>query len=243
MTAAAAKPVEVVLFALDCEDDERHRLLRLLSDDERQRAAHFRFDIHRNRFIAGRARIRQILAARGNCSPAEIRFELNPYGKPSLAKPQAARGIHFNASSSDTLGAIAISKSHPLGLDIEKLKSDHAKDYDAIVASQFTLPEKDWYARHSGSARLRVFFEFWTCKEAYLKALGIGLSGKLDSFSINLEEAEPRVSDTELEEGGQSRLWLRRPGIDDDYLACLAAPDKSSAIDLSHWCDAGLTHA
>ncbi len=235
MSAAAEKTVEIILFALECDDDERRNLLHLLSDDETQRAARFRFDKHRNRFITGRARIRQILAARGNCSPGEISFELNRYGKPSLAKPEAARGIHFNASSSDTLGAIAISNAVPLGLDIEKVKSDNTHDYDGIVANEFTSAENDWYQKQVGCGRFRVFFEFWTCKEAYLKALGIGLSGKLDSFSIDLEGVEPRVSHTELEDGGQSRLCLHRLGIDDDFVACLALPEEASRIELSYW--------
>jgi 4'-phosphopantetheinyl transferase len=235
VSAPAAKPIEIILFPLECDDDERRNQLRLLSDDETQRAARFRFDKHRNRFISGRATIRQILAARGNCSPGDISFELNRYGKPSLAKPATAREIHFNASSSDTLGAIAISKAVPLGLDIEKVKSDNARDYDAIVASEFSSAENDWYQKHDTPGRIRVFFEFWTCKEAYLKALGIGLSGKLDSFSINLEGAEPRVSRTDLEDGGQSRFCLHRLGIDDDYVACLALPEAASRIELSYW--------
>ena len=235
MTAPAAKLIEIVLFPLECDDSERQKLLRLLSDDEAQRAARFHFDKHRNRFIVGRARIRQILAARGNCSPGDIDFELNPYGKPSLAKPQAARGMQFNASSSDTLGAIAISNAVPLGLDIEKLQTDKGGDFDDIVASQFTGAENDWYRKHSGRGRFRVFFEFWTCKEAYLKALGIGLSGRLNSFSIDLDGAEPRVSYTELEDERQSRFCLRRLEFDDDFLACLALPEQASRIEVSCW--------
>lgn len=231
----AAKPIEIILFPLECDDDERRNLFRLLSDDETQRAARFRFDKHRNRFITGRATIRQILAARGNCSPGEISFELNRYGKPALAKPESTRYIQFNASSSETLGAIAISNAFPLGMDIEKVKSTNARDYDGIVKNQFTSDENNWYQNQAKPARIRVFFEFWTCKEAYLKALGIGLSGKLDSFSINLEGAEPRVSHTELEKGGQSRLSLYRLSIYDDYVACLALPEKASRIQLSYW--------
>lgn len=227
--------IEIILFPLESDDDERRNLIPLLSDDEIQRAARYRFDKHRNRFIMGRGTIRQILAAKGHCSPREISFELNQYGKPTLATPESTRHLQFNASSSDTLGAIAISKDFPLGLDIEKIKSANAQDYDSIVKSQFTSDEYDWYQKHADPGRIRVFFEFWTCKEAYLKALGIGLSGRLDSFSINLEGAEPRVSHTDLEQGGQSKLSLSRLGICDDYAACLASPEKASRIELSYW--------
>ena len=227
--------IEIILFPLDSDDDERRNLIPLLSDDEIQRAARYRFDKHRNRFIMGRGTIRQILAAKGKCSPEEISFELNRYGKPTLARPESTRYLQFNASSSDTLGAIALSNAFPLGLDIEKIKSANAKDYDGIVKNQFTSDENNWYQNQAKPARIRVFFEFWTCKEAYLKALGIGLSGKLDSFSINLEGSEPRVSHTDLEKGGQSMLSLSHLGICDDYVACLASPEKASRIELSYW--------
>ena len=227
--------IEIVFFSLECDADERRDLLLLLSEDETQRAARFRFDKHRHRFITGRARIRQILALRADCLPVEIGFELNRYGKPSLAKPESAREMHFNATSSDTLGAIAISRTAPLGLDIEKVQSDNARDYDGIVANEFGSAENDWYKKQVGCGRIRVFFEFWTCKEAYLKALGIGLSGKLDSFSINLEGAKPRISHTELEDGGQSRYCLQHQEIDDDYVACLALPEPASRIETSCW--------
>ncbi len=235
MNSSTGKPVEIIFFPLDSDDDETRNLLPLLSEDETQRAARYRFDKHRNRFITGRGTIRQILAAKGNCSPREISFELNQYGKPALAKPEPTRYIQFNASSSETLGAIAISNAVPLGLDIEKVKSTNAQDYDGIVKNQFTSLEYDWYQKHDNRDRIRVFFEFWTCKEAYLKALGIGLSGKLDSFSINLEGAEPRVSHTDLEQGGHSKLSLYRLGICDDYVACLASPETASRIELSYW--------
>ncbi len=235
MKTRADIPIEIVLFQLDCDDDERRNLYRLLSDDETERAARYRFDIHRNRFITGRARIRQILAARGNCSPGEIVFELNRYGRPSLLMPESIRELRFNASSSATLGAIAIAKAEPLGLDIEKVKPDNARDYDGIVKHEFTRAENEWYRNQAGSARVRVFYEFWTCKEAYLKALGIGLSGKLDSFSINLEGPEPRVSHTDLEDGGQSGLFLHRLEIDRDHIACLALPEETGRIKLSYW--------
>jgi 4'-phosphopantetheinyl transferase len=235
VNSPAGNLIEIILFPLDSDDDERRNLIPLLSEDETQRAARYRFDKHRNRFIMGRGTIRQILAVKGHCSPREISFELNRYGKPTLARPESTRYLHFNASSSDTLGAIALSSAFPLGLDIEKIKFANARDYDGIVRNQFTSDEDNWYQKQAKSARIRVFFEFWTCKEAYLKALGTGLSGKLDSFSINLEGVEPRVSHTDLEQGGQSRLSLSRLGICDDYVACLASPEKASRIELSYW--------
>ena len=235
MSHSTDNPVEIVIFSLDSDDEKRQFLYQLLNDDEIQRAARFRFDKHRNRFITGRGSIREILAGKGNCSPQAIEFELNKYGKPSLLKPESIRYMQFNASSSATTGAIAISKGIALGLDIEKIKPANSQDYDLIVKNEFTNDEYIWYKKHRDPDRIRLFFELWTCKEAYLKALGMGLSGKLDSFTINLEGPEPQVSHTTLENGELSRLSLHRLIINDDYVACLALPEKTSRIDLSYW--------
>ena len=235
MSHSTDKPIEVIIFPLDSSDEKRQFLYQLLSDDEIQRSARFRFDKHRNRFITGRGSIREILADKGNCSPRAIEFELNRYGKPSVFKPESVRWMQFNASSSATMGAIAISKGIAVGLDIEKIKPDNKWDYDLIVKNEFTIDEYVWYKKHRDSDRIRVFFELWTCKEAYLKALGLGLSGGLDSFTINLEGPEPQVSQTTLEKGEQSRLLLHRFSINDDYVACLALPETTGHIDLSYW--------
>ena len=229
------KRVEVVSFPLDSEAKKRHSLYRYLSDDEKQRAARYRFDKHRDRFIIGRGSIREILADLGKCPPQAIRFELNQYGKPTLGEPEYIKHIQFNASSSETMGAIAVSSEMALGIDTEKIKPESRQDYDLIVKNEFHNAEYDWYEKHKVPERIRVFFEFWTCKEAYLKALGIGLSGKLNSFSIDLQGQEPSIRYTELESGTQSEFSLYRLNIADEYVTCLALPEKNIRICLSRW--------
>ena len=214
-------PVEIVQFSLERDAAERERLYRLLSDDEKQRAARYHFDLHRNRFVVGRASIRRILADRAGCDARDLAFELNEFGKPSLALPEAARGIDFSASSSASLGAVAVADGMALGFDVENLRPDRIVDCDSIVRNQFSGAEHEWYRQQPKSRRWRVFFEFWTCKEAYLKALGVGLSGGLDSFSIDLSTGEPEVGETGLEPEQRTRYSLRRVVLDDDYLACL----------------------
>jgi len=227
--------IEVVYFSLDSDAEKRRSLYQYLSDDEKQRAARYRFDKHRHRFITGRGTIREILADLGKCPPQEISFELNRFGKPALCGPESSRHIQFNASSSAMMGAIAISDGIALGLDIEKMKPAKGVDNDVIVKNEFTRDEYDWYIKHRDSERVRIFFEFWTCKEAYLKALGIGLSGKLDSFSIDLTGQQPAVSYTDLEPGEQSKLSLQRLNIPEEFMACLALPEKNSQINISYW--------
>jgi 4'-phosphopantetheinyl transferase len=227
--------IEIICFSLDSDDEKRQWLYQYLSDDEKQRAARYRFDKHRHRFITGRGTIREILADLGKCPPKAISFELNKFGKPALCAPESSRHIRFNASSSAMMGAIAISDGIALGLDIEKMKPAKGVDNDLIVKNEFTRDEYDWYIKHRDSDRPRIFFEFWTCKEAYLKALGIGLSGKLDSFSVDLTGQQPSVSYTGLEHGEQSMFSLQQFNIPEKFVACLALPEKNSQIKLSYW--------
>ena len=227
--------IQVVYFSLDSDVEKRRCLYQYLSDDEKKRAARYRFDKHRHRFVTGRGTIREILADLVKCPPQEISFELNKFGKPALCAPASCRHIQFNASSSAMMGAIAISDGIALGLDIEKMKPAKGVDNDLIVKNEFTRDEYDWYIKHRNSERPRIFFEFWTCKEAYLKALGIGLSGKLDSFSIDLTGQQPVVSYTGLEPGEQSKLSLQRLNIPEEFMACLALPEKKSQVNLSYW--------
>lgn len=235
--ALAAEPVEIVTFSLSCDEQARRALYGLLSDDEKRRAAAFRFDKHRNRFISGRARMREILAMRLDCAPADIDFQLNRYGKPSVGNPALPDALQFNASSSSSLGAIALATGMEIGLDIEKIKCGKLDDFDRIVKYQFTTAEYDWYRRHQASERNRIFYRLWTCKEAYLKALGIGLNGKLDGFSIDLQDREPSVSYSELENGGSSRIHLNQFEPEVEFVACLASPLPCSRIEISQWPD------
>lgn len=230
-------PVEILTFSLACDKDSLRELYRLLSDDEKRRAAAFRFDKHRNRFITGRARIREILAKRLDCKPAEIGFELNRYGKPSLGRAMSLEPLQFNASSSSDLGAIALAAGMEVGLDIERVECGKLDDFDSIVKNQFMRVEYDWYCQHEQLERIRIFYRLWTCKEAYLKALGIGLNGKLDAFSIDFQDEQPSVSYSELEKGESSRMFLHQFEPEAGYIACLATPKPCLRIEFSQWTD------
>jgi 4'-phosphopantetheinyl transferase len=227
--------VDIILFKLE-GDPVRHDLLyQLLSEDEKLRASRFRFDKHRNRFIFGRGAIREILAGRVGCQPREISFELNQFGKPGLSGLASDRCLEFNASSSECLGAIAVSESFVLGLDIEKIKQTGLEDFDLVVKSEFAESEIDWYQQQDEEQRIQAFYRLWTCKEAYLKALGIGLSGKLDSFTIELSGPEPTVLETSLEDNGQSKFFMLQQTLADGYIACLALPTADQEIEISYW--------
>lgn len=152
-----------------------------LSPDEISRAARFIFCRDRDRYIAGRVRLRAILSLYTGVSPAAIRFRYGPNGRPEID------GLRFNLSHTGDLALLAVGDGAPLGADIEALRPvslDVARRYFAPgeVDALMALP---W--RHRQSA----FFRCWTRKEAYLKALGTGLATDLSSFTVTLTPDQP----------------------------------------------------
>lgn len=214
--------VDIVYFHLDKHPQERERLYPFLSTDEKQRANRYRFDVHRHRFINSRGKLREILAENGKCRPDEINFESGKYGKPYISAPASLKYIHFNASASGPIGAVAISTSTSLGFDLEQVKYKKGRDLDLIVKNEFTIEEYDWYMQYKNTDRSHAFYALWTCKEAYLKALGVGLNKGLDKFSVNLRGNRPLITYTELESNDKSDLFLYQMKLSDDNIACLA---------------------
>jgi len=119
-----------------------------LSPDERERAARFRFEEHRRRWIAAHVALREILSK----YTSDVQFVIGENGKPSLANG----AVHFNLSHSGDLAVIAVS-DHEIGVDVEQIRDGF--DYESIMPA----------------ANRDEFFRAWTRKEACLKARGLGL--------------------------------------------------------------------
>lgn len=143
----------------------------VLSPGERERAARFRFDEHRARFVRGRAALRVILADYTGADPAEIAFEYSRSGKPALA---GAKGLKFNTSHSAGRQMVAVA-GREVGVDVERVRSCFR--FDDIV-KRFLPPEE---AAAVSSAE--TFFRVWTRREAFLKATGQGLTGLRNSIA------------------------------------------------------------
>jgi 4'-phosphopantetheinyl transferase len=167
---------------LDVSDLALHRLAGTLCDAELVRAERFRFPDLRRRFVAGRGAIRAILAEYLSVEPKQLVFTYSSYGKPSLADPLC--NIQFNVSHSNDLMVAAICREWPIGVDIEK---EEPRFHTTDIASRFFCErERDEIARCGGQAGVRAFFQFWTAKEAVLKATGLGLTLELSKLEIGL---------------------------------------------------------
>lgn len=169
-----------------------HVLARLqahLSADERARAARFRFPEHRTAFIAGRGVQRDILARYTGLPPAALAYREGSHGKPELAGPPADPGIRFNVSNSGDFALYALTLRREIGVDLEVLKP--MPDGMEIAERFFSAPENEVFAALAEEVRDLAFFRCWTRKEAYIKAVGEGLSMPLDRFDVAFAPGEP----------------------------------------------------
>lgn len=184
--ALSADEVHVWALPLDPPPAALERLGRLLAPDERARAARFRFERDRRRYVAGRARLRELLGRYLGADPAILRFAYGPQGKPALA---GTGDLRFNLSNSADRAVVALTLGRELGVDLEFMAERLA---DGGVARRFFAPaEVEALGRLPGERWLEGFFHCWTRKEAYLKALGSGLAAPLDGFEVAVGPDEP----------------------------------------------------
>ena len=161
---------------------------KLLSPDERERAARFYFEQHRRRFLLAHIALHWILSRYLKIPPARLYFELGNNGKPKLPPALTNSGFEFNLSHSNDMALLAINLIGEVGVDIEYVKPGFK--FEEIAESFFTAREVAELRGLPSELQRQAFFKCWTCKEAFLKAKGTGLSGRLDEVEINLSASD-----------------------------------------------------
>ncbi len=165
---------------LDVGADASSYFTHWLSDDELAKAKRFRSDLHRARYIVGRAALRRVLADRLGCSPPAIRFSYGRNGKPTV---EGARGhVEFNLAHSGGDAVIALAGDAAIGVDIELLRPIH--DVESLARLVFSDVERR--ELEFASDPVSAFLNGWTRKEAYVKALGLGLTAPLTEITVSL---------------------------------------------------------
>ena len=190
-------------------------LVALLDSEERERAARFRFDVHRRRFVRAHGLLRQLLGAYVGAAPESLQFAAEKLGKPRLTGAARDLALSFNFSHAEDVALLGVGGGAALGVDIEVERD--VPELDAISRSHFTRSEVCALQELRPERRHEGFFAAWTRKEAYVKALGGGLSVPLDSFEVSLHPDEPAELRTIDGSVGQARawtLWAGRPATD-----------------------------
>jgi 4'-phosphopantetheinyl transferase len=200
----------------------------LLPADEVERLERYRFDTHKKRYLAGRALLRTILSHYTGMNPASIRLAREGHGRPYLPQTGKHPSPQFSLSYTDGLVAVALVAEGLVGLDVENISAPI--DCLEIAAAYFSPTEYHELAQLPGSLMKKRFFEFWTLKEAYLKARGLGLNLPLEEVSFTFPEkiSEPiQSASTARQEDRNWQLRLLNPS--DLYQAALCVRQDASA--------------
>ena len=206
----------------------------ILSESEKARAARYRFDEDRERFVAGRASLRQILANRTSTSAAKLVFGELEGTKPNLVFSAAAPRIFFNVSHSGDYVAIAVSETAEVGIDIEQIRPDCPIDQ---LARRYYAPlEFEWLRNLPEDKKLQGFYRLWTIKEAVLKCAGVGLSVPTQKIHVRLANgAAPTITCSDAGHKELEGIQVRELSLAEHYGSALAvATDDDVGIFREH---------
>jgi 4'-phosphopantetheinyl transferase len=223
----APKEIEIWRVNLAQPAHEISRLEKLLSAAEKKQAAAFRFERDQQHFILRRASLRKLLSVNLQLPPAEIEIESGNFQKPRITREQNPNELRFNCSHSGEVALIAMSLQCELGVDLEEHRD--LPEADDLARNFFSETENNELQKTSGPGRLNNFFNCWTRKEAYVKAIGTGLSQPLNSFSVTLTPGESRVVLANSLEDFSNQKWsLISLPVAENYSAALVFSQSTS---------------
>lgn len=222
--------------SLDLPPGRTRELERFLSPDELARAKRFVVRSARDRYTTARAVLRNILARYVSEAPADLRFSYTEHGKPHLAQPATslATSLRFNVTHSHDLAVYALTGGQPVGVDVEYLYRRAIVDRLKIAHRFFSDREYNALASMPPYRRDQAFLACWTRKEAFVKAIGQGLSCPLDQFDVTVDPVEPAELLATRWDAYEALRWSMtsiEPGP--DYIGALAL--KGQILRVARW--------
>lgn len=203
--------------------------LQLLSPEELTRARKFRFEKDRRTFIIARGILRSLIGKYLKINPAAISFHYSRFGKPGILDNNCLR---FNISHSENMVLCAFAKKFDIGVDVEFINPDiEVKD---IAANFFSVNEIRNLLALPANQQTLGFFNCWTRKEAFIKAVGEGLSFPLDKFEVSLKPGEPaKLLSTDWEPNAVSKWSMYAMTPNENFVGSLAI--ESAVHEIKLW--------
>lgn len=226
--------VHVWRIALAQPETTLQKLRALLSADEQQRATQFKFEKLQKRFVVARGALRNILSRYTGLAAAEIVFEYEAHGKPKLAVADNRDNLSFNLSHSENLALCAVSRDCAVGVDVELVR--RLDDAERIARRFFSARESEIFCALPEEQQPSAFFNCWTRKEAFIKALGEGLSHPLHRFEVSFIDNAPVAllsTRPDSEEAAKWTLLALAPG--QNYVGALAVKRKDLQLQCWQW--------
>jgi len=220
----ASTEIHVWLTFPDAITDERllSAYRGLLNAMEQREELRFYWPRDRHRYLVSRALLRTVLSRYASIGPKDWSFSTSAYGRPEIANTHATDGgLSFSVSHTQGLIALAVANNRTLGIDVEHLAASDA----SITLAHHFFSSDEVAAVHDvphQQQQLR-FFEYWTLKEAYVKARGMGFSIPLESFSIRFpdDHSVNLVSNAKLDDDSSRwQLWQFRPASEHLVAVC-----------------------
>jgi 4'-phosphopantetheinyl transferase len=218
---------EIHLWLSFYDDITEERLLssyrRLLNAEEKEQELRFYFEKDRRRYLITRALVRTVLSRYVSIPPKEWAFSTNAYGRPDIANDQAKDAcLSFNISHTHSVIVLGVTTNRALGVDVEHLC---AREAAIDIADRYFAPREVAVLTAAPPDQQQYrFFEYWTLKEAYIKARGIGLSLPLDKFSFhypNDHAVKIAIAPELADDSTRWQFWQFRPTA--EYLVAICA--------------------
>ena len=200
----------------------------LLSPDEQERARRFHFERDRRSFVSSHGMMRRLLGTYAGMPGAQLEFTTGAFGKPAMC---GAPALEFNLSHSGDIALLAVSRERAVGVDVERWNvgiehlelAQHFFSVAECRALRDLAVTDEW--------RAAGFFAAWSRKEAYLKAIGHGITRGLDHFDVSLLPGEPaRLIADRLDAAATERWVMTALAPAEGYSAALVAAAPVSAI-------------
>ena len=224
--------VHVWRVALEQPEQVVQRFRSTLEPEELYRADRFHFEKDRRGFVVSRGFLRAVLGRYLSANPEALRFSYGHYGKPALDGDHKQSALRFNMSHSRSVALVAVIETRELGVDVEYIRADFASEE---IARRFFSPrEVAAFNALPVEQRVAAFFRCWTRKEAYIKAIGRGLSQPLDGFDVTLGPTEPAAL-LRADDDNASRWSLSDIDTGADYAAALVIEGQIPNIVCWQW--------
>lgn len=229
----SSREVHIWHIALLQDDATVAECRKILFEDETQRADRFYFERDRRRFTVAHAALRQVLSRYLEVTPGEIKFSIGPKGKPDLVDVETQQ-IRFNLSHSGEIALLAVARGQCLGIDVEFIKTDFGGE--EIAERFFSRNEVKTLQALPADQKPAAFFSCWTRKEAYIKAVGEGLSLPLDSFDVAFAPgAAPALLRVDADAGELTRWSMYDIPVPPEYKAALVIEGREHLLKEWTW--------
>jgi 4'-phosphopantetheinyl transferase len=210
--------VHIWLADLELSGEKLEYFKLILSSDESIRASKFHFEKDRKRYAIARGALRIILSKYLNIPEKDIHISNTKFGRPYVDEKHEITWLNFNLSHSNMLAIYAVTRSRDIGIDIEYVRQ--MEDANGIVQRFFSEEEISLFNSMPEDGKTWAFFKLWTRKEAYIKALGLGLQMPLNEFTAvsTLEEEQFLLENS----NAKKNYLIKSLSLNPDYAGALA---------------------